>query len=158
MMNIVYLLTIAVMLCTASTIVVGAEESDRHEHHDASLMEIAGPEEGRWETDASLRRGMNRIRTAVNDRLDAFNEDRLTAEEATVFAQKIDESVNYMVANCKLDPEPDAALHVLLAVILSGKHKMLSDPMHADGMPRIIDALDRYPRLFEHSGWQPLTN
>jgi hypothetical protein len=62
-----------------------------------------------------------------------------------------------MIANCKLEPEADAALHGLLGQIAQGANRIKANVLAKDGLPQIVDALVRYPDYFEHAGWQPLS-
>lgn len=132
-----------------------SEENAPHDHNGSS-MEMTSPDQGRWATDTPLRQGMERIRNAVDARLAAFHQGQLVAAEVGQLADTIDENVSFMVANCKLEPEADATLHVLLGEILEGKRMLQQDPSDPQGMPRIIQALVKYPEYFEHHEWQPL--
>lgn len=109
-----------------------------------------------WETDAALREGMQRIRSAVAQPWSDYQEHSLTSEVATTLATSIDHNVTDMINNCKLDPEADAALHGLLTELLAGAAEIRTDPHATDGMPRIVDALRDYPHYFSHPDWTPL--
>lgn len=131
-----------------------AAEPAGHEHHEDASM-LSTPAEGeRWATDGPLRQGMNGIRNAVQERAHAFHQGRLTDEEAKSLANEIDTHVGYMIENCELEPEADATLHALLAEVLEGKRNLTANK--DEGLPRIVKALAKYPRYFNHPDWEPL--
>src|SRR3546814_9702508 len=70
----------------------------------------------KWTPDAPLVEGMSRVRTA----LDGL-ESESHPDDATVaaLATDIDSAVDYMFANCQLPPEPDVALHAVLARLMA---------------------------------------
>src|SRR3546814_4178794 len=78
----------------------------------------------------------------------------LSREQATALASEIEQSVNYLFANCRLEPAADAALHGLLAQLLQGAAALRRDPAADDGMPVVLAALASYPRLFLDTQWQ----
>ncbi len=65
-------------------------------------------------------------------------------------ADEITDAVNYMFANCKLDPAPDVALHPLLAKLLADTqvlHRNIrSIPCHCSMGARGVGALCRVVR------------
>ena len=69
-------------------------------------------------------------------------------------AQQIDTAVNQMIAQCKLKPDADAALHGLLVKFIAGA-KAVRESQDAP-MPQINamrEALVQYPQLFNDPGW-----
>ena len=77
----------------------------------------------------------------------------MTQAQASALAVTIEKSTGYMVANCKLKPDADATLHVLLGQLLEAAAAIRTDPHSAKGMPRIHATLETYPRYFSHPGW-----
>src|SRR3546814_19576076 len=74
---------------------------------------------------------MSRVRTA----LDGL-ESESHPDDATVAAldTDIDSAVDYMFANCQLPPEPDVALHAVLARLMANTSALKEDP--SDGSDR----------------------
>jgi hypothetical protein len=67
--------------------------------------------------------------------------------------------VAYIVANCRLSPDADAMLHLVIAELLAGADAMEGKAKGANpgaGADKVIQALDDYGRHFDHPGWQPL--
>lgn len=106
-----------------------------------------------WAADASLRDGMRRIRSAVGA-LEHYEHGHMDAAQATNVAGLIDAAVGDMVANCKLAPDADAALHGLLAKFVAGARALREarEPPAA-AIAQMRDALARYPQLFDDPQW-----
>lgn len=111
-----------------------------------------------WSTDAALRKGMSQIQAGFSAALPAYKKHRLSQAKANALAITIEKSTGYMVTNCKLKPDADATLHVLLGQLLEAAAAIKTDPHSAKGMPRIHAALETYPRYFTHPGWMINTN
>src|SRR3546814_11398767 len=73
---------------------------------------------------------MSRVRTAL-----AGLESESHPDDATVaaLATDIDSAVEYMFANCQLPPEPDIALHAVLARLMANTSALKAHP--SDGSP-----------------------
>ncbi|MFZ5543243.1 MAG: hypothetical protein ACOZJZ_06780 [Pseudomonadota bacterium] len=112
----------------------------------------------RWATDAPLREGMGRIRAALEPQLKAVHHDKLGAEEYKALAAQTEQQVAHIVANCKLAPEADAALHGILAQIGEATEAMAgkSKAKPRDGAVKLVAALEEYGRSFDHPGWKKL--
>lgn len=112
----------------------------------------------RWATDAPLREGMTEIRHALEPQLEAIHKNQLTPEQYQAIAAKTEQQVAHIVANCKLPPDADAALHVIIGQIgesteaMSGKSKARP----RDGAVKLLGALNEYGRTFDHPGWKKL--
>lgn len=105
----------------------------------------------RWATDAPLRQGMTAIRALVEP-LGAGQ--RLEPGQGARVAQGIREQVNFLVANCKLAPQADATLHVLIGDLLRGAAELEQPGADARGVATIRAALALYPQYFDHPGWE----
>ncbi|HYD75178.1 hypothetical protein [Ramlibacter sp.] len=131
---------------------------DAHDHGHASAAAKPLPAGKRWATDAALREGMTEIRHALEPQLGAIHDDKLAPEQYQAIAAKTEQQVAHIVANCKLPPDADAALHGIIADIgeateaMSGK----SRAKPRDGAVKLLGALDAYGRTFDHPGWKKL--
>lgn len=145
------------VIVAMGTMPLRAAPDTAHEHgHDAASMKLPDAPAERWQTDAPLRKGMEGIREAVESRIPDFHSGRLSPEDVDAIAGAIDTNVEYMVANCELEPRADATLHGLLGEMLAAKQQMSTRPDNPSGFPGIVKALARYPQYFEHPGWKPL--
>ncbi|MEN6587613.1 MAG: hypothetical protein ABFE02_16360 [Sulfuricella sp.] len=146
-------------LSTAALLCLGAQPALANDHEHSH--ETAGParlilDHGhKWATDDSLRQGMTRIRDALNAALPAIHAGKATAEQYRTLAQKTDGQIAFLFQNCKLKPEADAMLHVVLADIIAGANAMMGpDSGKArEGVEKIAHALDNYGTYFDHPGW-----
>ncbi|HEY9150585.1 MAG TPA: hypothetical protein VIQ75_07250 [Gammaproteobacteria bacterium] len=139
----------------------GADTTDHAHDHQAHATQEAGGlvlnEGERWNTDAALREGMERVRASFAEVLPAYKRGELSPEAATDAAQAIEDHVAFMVENCKLEPAADAVLHVLVAELLQGAAGLRQAPASPEGLPRIHGVLRDYPRYFDHPGWEEPT-
>ena len=148
---------IASLACAVCASPVLAQSSG-HAGHDAHATHTVQPAAAttpaqRWATDAPLRAGMRSIRQAVQA-LDHYEHGHMDATQAHNTAQHIDTAVNQMIAQCKLKPDADAALHGLLVKFITGA-KAVRESQEAP-MPQINamrEALVQYPQLFNDPGW-----
>ncbi len=125
-----------------------ADHSD-HAAHGASAALPVTP----WATDAPLRENMRRIRRAV-DGLAHYEHGHLNAAQAGELASTIQNAINAMFANCKLDAEADAALHGLLATFMTGAKAVQTEAQPpSQAIAQMREALARYPQMFNDPEW-----
>ena len=113
----------------------------------------------KWPTDSSLRKGMTEIRAAMEAKADASRVSTLPAASYAQLGEKVSRSLSLIFKNCKLKPEADAMLHILLAGIQKGAAKMKVETKpaeQAEGALAVEAALAEYPKFFNHPGWQPM--
>src|SRR3546814_11827790 len=97
---------------------------------------------------------MSRVRTA----LDGL-ESESHPDDATVaaLATDIDSAVDYMFANCQLPPEPDVALHAVLARLMANTRALKADPSDGPPVADLHAAVHHYERplgLGSGRGWE----
>ena len=126
--------------------------------HEAGAHTLQLDNGKKWTTDAPLRKGMAAIRNAVAADHGAIHADKETAAQYKALAGKIDGQIAYVVKNCKLSPEADAQLHVVLADIIAGSDLMKAGDQakRREGAVKVVDALAAYPHYFDHPGWRAL--
>ena len=112
----------------------------------------------KWTTDASLRKGMVAIRDHLQAALDPIHAKTYTPEQYAALAGKIDAEVSTIVSTCKLPPEVDAQLHLVIAELYAGSHTMKGNGDRMSGAVTIIRALGAYEKHFEHPGWKPIVH
>jgi hypothetical protein len=135
---------------------IADERHDHHHHGDASLDQLELNEGEKWAGDEHLRRGMQGIRevfVAIHDRV---RDGEADSDDYKRLADAIDEQVQYMFANCHLDPEPDAQLHVILANLIQASETLRGEENHYPGVHRVHQSLDAYGDTFRHEGWTPV--
>lgn len=147
---------LAACVLTASLTLGGAAfAADTHSHDKAagSLAELTLDHGAKWQTDAPLRKGMEGIRDALTAALPAIHGGKLAADGYAQLAGRMHEHIEYMVGNCKLTPETDAQLHLVLGEVMTGADTMKSGPDRMAGAVKVVQALDAYGRHFAHPGW-----
>jgi hypothetical protein len=110
----------------------------------------------KWATDVPLRQGMDGIRTAMASRIPAIHAGKLKAADYQALGGEVEAHVADIVGNCKLSPEADAVLHVVVADLLAGADQMKSGKDAAAGAHKVVVAANDYARYFDHPGWKPL--
>ena len=153
--------SIALIACMNVLLVIHAPinaQSETHAAHQHDHEQHAGTDLGlnqgkKWHTDAALRQGMQHIHKAAMAATGAFHQAVLSQAEADKLAKLVNQQVDYLVANCKLEPQADAVLHVLIGDLLAGAGELSKQASSSDGLPRIVGALQQYPNYFDHPGW-----
>lgn len=136
-----------------------AEEKHGHNAHGGVALQLNSGK--KWETDAPLRNGMAGIRDDMASKLGEIHASKLKKTGYAELSEKISTHTNSIFKNCKLSPKADAQLHLVLSQILGGNQQMKSAKSIQDrraGAIKIIDALQLYPKYFDHPGWQPLAH
>lgn len=125
-----------------------ADDHD-HSHHAAEPHTWQVPADHvRWTPDAALLEGMARIRSALHD-LAPHEIGRLGQAQVIAHADRIDAAIQYLFANCKLEPEPDAALHHILAALMNGSRALHADPSDNTPLADMNAAVRHYAELFD---------
>lgn len=112
-------------------------------HHPARAQAVA---EGHapWTPDAPLIEGMSRIRSAI-----AGLEVGPTPANVVARATDVDAAIESIFANCRLDPEPDVALHAILARLMAATRALHANPSDATPVADMQAAVAHYEALFD---------
>lgn len=127
-----------------------------HDHGDHALAGGLGAltlnDGKKWETDEPLRAGITRMHDATLVALGPYKAGTLTAEQGAALSASITKEINFLIANCKLDPKADAQLHMIIGELAAGGSAVKADPQSKDGVMRIAKALHAYLEYFNHPG------
>lgn len=74
----------------------------------------------------------------------------ISAKNAREVAQTVEQNVRYIVENCKLEPEADAALHVIIGQMMGAATQLKADASREHGVIQLNDALATYRKTFDH--------
>lgn len=140
----------AAAVAAAAAVAVAA--ADTHDAGNADAVRAGGTDfpvpanHVPWTPDAPLVEGMSRVRTAL-----AGLEAPSHPDDATVAARAadIDAAVAYMFANCKLDTDPDIALHAVLARLMAGTQALKANPSDGSPVADMHAAMHNYGQLFD---------
>lgn len=105
-----------------------------------------------WQPDEPLRAGMRRMAAAVAA-LGHHEHAQLDPAQVRRLADEVNAAAVYMFANCTLEPEPDAALHGLLAQLMGGARNLAAEPAATAPVAPMRAALADYARLFDDPGF-----
>lgn len=141
-------------------VATGASAAEHSAHqHGADAAQLSLVNGKKWATDEPLRKGMGAIRTDMDASLHAIHEGKLTAARYNALANKISAEVAGMVAQCKLEPQADAQLHLVIADLLNGTEAMQGKAKKVSrqtGAVKVLGALEKYAAYFDHPNWQPI--
>ena len=151
---------ISVMLGFAVAGGVALAHDHDHDHGASSgtPAALALNQGKKWPTDASLRQGMGRIRDVLAVEMPAIQAGKASSGQFDTLAGQVNEQIAFMVQNCKLDPQADAMLHLVLAEIIAGAEAMEGKSKELGrrgGAEKVAHALENYGRYFDHPAWQP---
>ncbi|WP_313222377.1 DnrO protein [Stutzerimonas nitrititolerans] len=133
---------------------VQAVEHSHGQHAHGEQVSISAPDGQRWATDPSLREGMSRIQDAVQQALPSAPQAPLGAAEAAQLRDTSNDAIAYMVDNCELPAEADAALHLLLAELIEGANALSQAERREAGLEHIVTALQHYAETFDEPLWR----
>lgn len=139
-----------------------AEPPHVHSHaHAAGGLAVSGLQlkaGQQWATDLPLRQAMTNLRQRMARALPPIHRQQLREADYAQLATAIHAQVGSIVERCRLAPEADAMLHLVIADLSSGADMMAGknaeDRLH--GAQQVVEALNAYGQHFRHPGWQPL--
>ncbi len=136
-----------------------AQGKDEHAgHHAAGPAKLTLNAGKKWQTDASLRTGMITIRDQVQAALPGVHSGKYTKENYLALATTIEGALNTVIAQCKLPPDADAQLHLVLADLFAGTATMKAEGNRMAGVVKVIGALKSYGEYFDHPEWKPVVH
>ena len=93
------------------------------------------------------------MRNAMETSLGRIHAGQFTSANYVALADRLQQQVDYVTANCKLPEEADAQLHLVLAEILEGMDVMRVGSDRSQGALRAVAALEVYGRHFDDPNW-----
>lgn len=146
-----------VILATAfGQAAVAAEEHHHHGDGARAVQKLQLNAGKKWATDAPLRQSMDEVNRAMMQALPLIHKNRFGLADYQALAATIRQKVAYAIDHCKLEPEADAMLHLVIAELMAGAEAMAgktADSRH-DGAVRVLQALKSYGKYFQHPGWK----
>ena len=135
--------------------------ADTHSHSGhavAAGIELTLDHGKKWATDEPLRHGMGEMRRAMAAALPSIHTGQFAPAEYERLGAGLESQIDYVTTNCKLSPEADMQLHVVLGEIIDGVDGMRRGDDRQDGAVKVVNALDAYGAHFDHRGWEPLSH
>jgi len=133
-----------------------AENSHSHDGQGSVSASMKLNDGQKWQGDGSMRTGMDGIRTAMAAQLEKIHQNKLPDADYKILAGSLEKEIEYMVENCKLSPEVDEQLHVVLGQVIEGIDDMETGTHPRSGAVKVVQALNAYGKHFEHPGWKSL--
>lgn len=104
----------------------------------------------RFAADDALRTGMAGIRNAVAV-LAHHEAGHLGAQQVLEQSGAIETQVDYLIANCRLEPQADATLHGIISHLLGATRALHDDPADAAPVAALRAALEEYSKRFDET-------
>ena len=135
-----------------------AASGHAHESHATAVPQIQLDGGRKWATDEALRLHMAAIRDDLSGHRSAIRAGTLPAPKAKQLGVAIEQRVAAILTDCKLQPEADRNLHVIVAELVQAADALQgkSTESPSRGASRALHAVQLYPKYFDHPGWRPL--
>jgi hypothetical protein len=149
----------ALAAAAAPAVLAAGAPAAAHAHDEAQGATLKLDHGRKWASDAPLRDGMGRIRALVAPKVKGAHAGTMGTAEYAALAGQVEVEVGKIVANCKLPPEADAVLHVVLSDLMAGTDAMAGRGKATaprDGFVKVVAAVNDYGRTFDHPGWKPI--
>ena len=133
--------------------------TDAHDHGKSSPHKLELNAGKKWGTNDALRQALSTIHTSVSQILPKAHSGKAKAADYEAFSKDVTAQVAYIVENCKLDPQADAQLHIIVADIMSGVEAAEGkegEKQRASGVVKIAQASNAYGKHFDHAGWKAI--
>ena len=156
-----FVITLAAMAFAASFAVPAMAQTAAHDHEAAAPHQLGLNQGHKWAADTALRDGMGRIQGLVVPKLSAAHAGKLDAAAYRELAMQVEAEVGNIVANCKLESQADAMLHLVIADLgegtdaMAGKNAALRPD---EGLVKVALAVNAYGSHFDHPGFKPIRN
>lgn len=127
--------------------------------HGASTHALELNAGQKWVIDAPLRQGMDKIHASVTSALSALHDGKLSNDQYDAFAADVNDQFTYIVQNCKLEPQADAQLHIVLGNIMSGLDMASRKEQGQErqlGVIKVAQTLNDYGDYFNHADWKKI--
>jgi hypothetical protein len=112
----------------------------------------------RWSTDEVLRRNMVEIREALASYRKPIQSRTFMPEDGKALGSTIESRVAAILTDCKLEPQADRNLHLIVAELVQAADTLQGKAGHepAAGASRALRAVHMYATYFDHPGWSPV--
>lgn len=139
---------------------LAGSEHHRHGHgaHAEAPQKLTLNNGRKWKTDAPLRKGMEEIRSALEEAHGHDHHGEASPAKYIELGRTMESQIASIVMNCKLEPAADANLHVVIGELNAAadafKGANLDDAEEA--MQRAARATRAYAKHFDHPGFKAL--
>jgi hypothetical protein len=152
------LLATGAFALSAAALSPAIQAAAEHQHGQGAAPVKLQLDHGRkWKTDEPLRRGMTSIRETVHGAPAPLHRGTARPEAYAEVGNRVEADVGRIVKECKLPPEADAQLHLVIADVIAGADAMKGAKDAKAGRAGLImvdGALKSYARYFDQPGWK----
>lgn len=135
-----------------------AEAEDEHHHHGnqhqaGKKSKLSLNKGKKWATDKVLRNRMHDIHQLVEQNLERIHKGEMDDKEFQSMGSSIEDSINDIFKNCKLAPDADAQLHLILAKMITAKDQLkkakATKKERHSAVEGILGGIKNYHRYFD---------
>lgn len=150
--------SIAILLIAVAITPPAIAAEDHRTHPSSTHTQLSLNHGSKWATDEPLRTGMTNIRTSLTGQLQQIHNGEMSADDYSTLGTAVHTEITIIIAQCKLEPQADAMLHIILSGLLAGADAMQGkgEITPASGAHKIIESLNAYGEYFNHPGWTRL--
>jgi len=135
-----------------------ANAVDAHQHgHEAGPAKLQLNQGKKWATDEPLRKSMVAIREIVRGAPAPMHKGTAKPEAYAEVGNRVEAEVGRIVKECKLPPDADAQLHIVVADLVAGADAMKGakdGKAGRAGLIKVNGAVTAYASHFDHPGWK----
>lgn len=144
------------ILAISATAHAAANAEEHHHSHGREPQKLQLNAGKKWATDAPLRQAMDGVNQAMANALPHIRRHDFGKTAYQALAKTVRGHVDYAVANCKLEPQADAMLHLVIGDLLAGAEAMEGEDIDSrhEGAEKVLQALRSYGNHFQHPGWR----
>jgi hypothetical protein len=157
MKSIAMLIAAGTFALSAAVLAPATLAADTHSHgHDAAPPKLQLDHGRKWATDAPLRRGMEAIRDLVHGAPAPLHKATAKPEAYAALGKRIEVEIGHIVKECRLPPDADAQLHIVVAELATGADAMKGAASAGAGRAGLLEvdgALRNYAKYFDHPNW-----
>ncbi|MCB0350035.1 MAG: hypothetical protein KDD38_02555 [Bdellovibrionales bacterium] len=144
---------INILICFMFSQTVAAEQAHDHHHHEKTELKLSFNNGKKWPTDLALRSNMDAIHDHIKSKIKKIHAGDMTDGEFKKLGEQIKTNTDDIFKNCKLEPEADAQLHLVMAGILTASEKLVGKASLQEKRKAVDEILSHYKsylKYFDH--------
>lgn len=127
-----------------------AFSADPHHHdHATEPAAVTLPQGKKWAADQHLKKNMADLEKAFQKVHKLHEKAKAKDKDFLGLSQQIQKSTTAIIKNCKLEPQADSSLHLILGQLGLAQNELKDATKLQVGLPRLKKALESYHEQFE---------
>lgn len=137
-----------VLLFSINIIVFAGE----HEHHNRQQLEqsLSLNNGKKWATDKALRTNMSSVHKDLKKILEKAKSNKVAISDYQLFGKNLNDNINNIFKNCKLEPKADVQLHIIMAEFLKASKELTDNSVIAKKKVAVYNVLSNIAVRFNY--------